>query len=198
MTTLPPRARMGILRIVPNRSQKFQTARSSSRLNAAHGADDLLGYLVRFDDGGAQALLPLAGLMAVQVPLAGLLAEQLAVGGNAEPLLGAFVGFLLWHRIVHKKKEAGGRRTAPGERGTVGPDIVQRVRGAAAPILHLRGQERRHLLAFHTRRLFNLGELGELLDQVHHDLAAFVDMLQLAAPEADTDKNLVVLLQELL
>src|SRR5262249_24768618 len=53
-----------------------------------------------------------------------------------------------------------------------------------------------HALAFHRRRLLDLGDVGELLEDAVDDAAALLDVLQLAAAEQDVDEDLVLVLQK--
>ena len=79
-----------------------------------------------------------------------------------------------------------------GGRGQEDPGEAGAGRG-----LNARGDDRRHPLAFHRRVLLDLGHVLEGLEHLVHDLAALVDVRQLAAAEEDVDQHLVLVLEEL-
>src|SRR3954468_21706164 len=54
-----------------------------------------------------------------------------------------------------------------------------------------------HPLAFHRGVLLDLRHVFEGLQHLVHDLAAFVDVRELSAPEEDVDEDLVLVFEEL-
>src|SRR5262249_31359882 len=107
-TVLPLRARVMASRL-PTLVCELRGGPPRRLCVAAHDDAVLPAQLPRFDHGGPELPLALAGLRAGQVLLGGRLALQLAGGGDPEALFGALVRFHLRHGLTQPRFVPGPR-----------------------------------------------------------------------------------------